>query len=183
MSRIADLKYEELSEAQRAVYDRIAAGPRGGVFGPLRVWLRSPDMAERLQSLGAFCRYDTSLPPRLSELAILTTAVVWQAGFEWTSHEKRALAAGHAPEMLETLRRGERPAFAEADEALVYDLSRELHETRTLSAATFERGVSVLGEKTLVELVGLLGYYATISMTINAFALPVSPGTQEPFRR
>ena len=182
MSRIPEVAYEEMSGEQREVHDRIASGPRGGVYGPLRIWLRSPALAERLQSLGEFCRYNTSLPPRLSELAILTTAVVWQAGFEWTSHEKHGLAAGLAPEVLEKIRRGEQPDLADAGEAIVYDLTRELSGTRTLSAATYERAVAVLGEVALVELVGLLGYYATISMTINAFDVAITPGAREPFR-
>jgi len=102
--RIPDWKLENLTPAQRKVHDAIIAGPRGRVEGPLRVWIMSPELAERAQELGAFCRYGTSLPPRLSELAILTTGAFWQAGFEWHAHAPIALKAGVSADALEAIR-------------------------------------------------------------------------------
>jgi 4-carboxymuconolactone decarboxylase len=181
MQRIPVLARDALDEAQRAAYDAIASGPRGVVQGPLNVWLHSAELANKAQALGAFCRYGTSLPPRLSELAILVTAVHWQAGFEWYAHAKLGLQAGLDPAQVELLRTGGTPRFAAEDEALVHDLASELLKTRTISPATYERGERVLGRKGLVELIGILGYYQLISMTIKAFGVELPPGEAEPF--
>ena len=181
MPRLPDIIPEELTPAQRAVFDRIVAGPRGRVEGPLRVWLSSPDFAERAQNLGTFCRFGSSLPPRLSELAILVTGAYWQAGFEWYAHAPLAVSAGIDAGAVETIRTGGTPTFAKPDEAIVYTFSTELVTRRRVSPATYATAITELGEKSVVELVGLLGYYAMISMTIVAFEVPVPPGEREPF--
>jgi 4-carboxymuconolactone decarboxylase len=181
MQRIPVLERDELDEAQRAAYDAIASGPRGVVQGPLNVWLNSAALAQHAQALGAFCRYGTSLPPRLSELAILVTAVHWQAGFEWYAHAGLGLKAGLDPAQVEVLRTGGTPDFAAEDERLVHELATELLRTRDVSAATYARGEAMLGRQALVELIGILGYYQLISMTIKAFRVAVPPGEAEPF--
>lgn len=170
-----------LSPAQRKVFDAIRSGPRGVVQGPLRVWLQSAELADRAQALGAFCRYGTSLPPRLSELAILVTGAFWKAGFEWAVHAPIAVRAGLSEEVVEALRKGKRPDFAEEDAAAVYDFSRELHENHRVSDATYRRACEILSPRTVVELVSLLGYYTLISMTINAFDVPLPEGVSDPF--
>ena len=93
MTRTPEIVYAELDADQRRVYYAIVAGPRGQVQGPLKVWLQSAQLADRAQALGAFCRFGTSLPPRLSELAIITMGAHWRAGFEWFAHE---LLTAHA---------------------------------------------------------------------------------------
>jgi 4-carboxymuconolactone decarboxylase len=179
--RIPDWKPEDLTPAQRKVHDAIIAGPRGRVEGPLRVWLMSPGLAERAQELGAFCRYGTSLPPRLSELAILTTGAFWQAGFEWHAHAPIALKAGVPAEALEAIRLGKEPKFAREDEQAVYEFSRELWNKRRVSDAIYKRTTGLLGNNAVVELVAILGYYGLISMTINAFEVPLPQGADQPF--
>jgi len=179
MFRIPDIDESRLSPEQRKVYDAIVAGPRGVVRGPLRIWLHSAPLAERAQDLGAFCRYHSSLPPRLSELAILTTAAVWKAGYEWTVHAPEALAAGIDPATIEAIRQNRRPRFDQPDSAAVYDFTRELLETRQVSEETLSRARAELGVRGLVDLVGILGYYGLISMTINAFGVP--PDGPDPF--
>ena len=181
MSRLPDLTLETMSPEQRQVHDMIASGPRGVVEGPLKVWLHSPELAERAQALGAFCRYGTSLPQRLSELAILITGAHWRAGFEWHVHAPIAIKAGIDPEAAEALRTGATPAFARQDDAAVHAFATELLRTRTVSAATYARAQAALGPRGVVDLVGVLGYYGFISMTINAFAVPLPPGAPEPF--
>src|ERR1700758_4790678 len=94
MTRTPEIVYAELDADQRRVHDAIVAGPRGQVQGPLRVWLQSAQLADRAQALGAVCRFGTSLPPRLSELAILITGAFWRAGFEWHVHAPIAVKAG-----------------------------------------------------------------------------------------
>ena len=170
-----------LSPAQRLVFDAIRSGPRGIVEGPLRVWLQSAELADKAQALGAFCRYGTSLPPRLSELAILVTGAFWKAGFEWAVHAPIAIRNGVSEEIVEAIRMGARPDFALEDEALVHDFSRELHQNHAVSDATYQRACAALSPVGVVELVGLLGYYTLISMTINAFNVPLPEGIPAPF--
>jgi len=181
MARIPDLVVEKLNAEQRQVYDAILSGPRGIVEGPLRVWVTSPGLANHAQALGAFCRYNTSLPPRLSELAILVTGSYWRAGFEWAVHAPIAIKAGIAPAISEAIRLGQKPDFAAADEAAVYAFARELLEQRGVSDATYARAVEQLGQQGVVDLVGILGYYALISMTIKAFEVPLPAGAPDPF--
>ena len=179
--RIPDWKPEDLTPAQRKVHDAIVAGPRGRVVGPLRVWLLSPELAERAQELGAFCRFQTSLPPRLSELAILVTGAFWGAGFEWHAHAPLAIKAGIPAHAVEAIRRGKPPELAGEDEQAVYEFSRELWTRHRVSDATYRRIADLLGNETVIELVGILGYYGLISMTINAFEVPLPEGADQPF--
>ena len=175
------LDENELSDAQRAVYEAIASGPRGVVQGPLRVWLQSAELADKAQALGAFCRYGTSLPPRLSELAILITGAFWKSGFEWAVHAPIAIENGVAEEIAETIRRGGRPEFLRADEQVLYDFCHSLHHLHEVPDAIYRKACEILGTGGVVELVGLLGYYTLISMTINAFKVPLPDGAEEPF--
>ena len=181
MPRLIDIVPENLEPDQRRVHDAILAGPRGRVEGPLRVWIRSPELAERAQALGAFCRFGSSLPPRLSELAILVTGAHWKAGYEWYAHAPIGLAAGLSPDAVEAIRKGETPAFAKADEAVVYEFASQIWDRKRVTDAAYRHAVTVLGERAVVDLVGILGYYALISITINAFEVPIPPGTLEPF--
>lgn len=181
MTRIPDLAPATMTPEQRRVHDMIASGPRGLVQGPLRVWLHSPALAERAQALGAFCRYGSSLPPKLSELAIIITGAHWRAGFEWHVHAPIAEKAGLAPAAVEAIRTGRDPGFTQEDEAAVYAFATELLRTHTVSEATFARARAALGDVTVVDLVAVLGYYGFISMTINAFAVALPPGAKEPF--
>ncbi|WP_299822862.1 carboxymuconolactone decarboxylase family protein [uncultured Jannaschia sp.] len=174
---------ETLTPRQREVHDRIASGARGRVEGPLRVWLHSPELADRSQALGAFCRYETRLPARLSELAILVTGAVWKSGFEWAVHAPIAERAGVSPDTIEAIRTGRSPSFSaeSEDEAAVYEFSLALHRERRVDDKTYARLVAVIGSEGAVELVGILGYYTLISMTINTFAVPLPEGTEDPF--
>ena len=181
MARMPDIVYAELDADQRRVHDAITAGPRGQVQGPLRVWMQSAQLADRAQALGAFCRFGTSLPPRLSELAILVTGAHWRAGFEWFAHAPIAIKAGIDPAAVEAIRVGKAPALAQPDAAAVYAFAHELLTTRDVSDATYRQILAQLGQKGVVELVGILGYYGLIAMTIKAFEVPLPAGTPEPF--
>lgn len=176
MFRIPPLQTDAMTAEQRDVHDRIASGPRGGVRGPLAIWLHRPELADLAQSLGRYCRYDSSLPPRLSELAILTTARVWNADYEWQTHLPHALAAGLSQDITDALSRDETPVFTAEDEELVYLFTRELNEKKSVSDALFERTLARLGRDATVDLVGVLGYYSLISMTIKAFEVPPAAG-------
>src|SRR5215831_832113 len=181
MPRTPDIVYAELDADQRKVYDAILAGPRGHVVGPLKVWLQSAQLADRAQALGAFCRFGTSLPPRLSELAIITMGAHWRAGFEWFAHAPIAIKAGIDPAAVEAIRTGKTPKLGQQDEAAVYGFAHELLTTREVSDATYNEAVARLGKKGVVELTGILGYYGLISMTIKAFEVRLPSGTPDPF--
>jgi 4-carboxymuconolactone decarboxylase len=181
MARLPDIDPAALTPEQRRVYDAILSGPRGIVEGPLRVWVNSPGLADKAQALGAFCRYGTSLEQRLSELAILTTGAHWQAGFEWAVHAPIALAAGLDPAAVEAIRTGGEPDLPKPDERAVYAFSSELLRHRRVSDATYAAAVAALGQLGVVDLVGILGYYGLISMTINAFDVPLPADAPAPF--
>ena len=181
MPRLPELDVAKLSPEARKVYDAIVAGPRGKVEGPLKVWLQSPTLADRAQQLGAFCRFDTSLEPRLSELAILLTGAYWKAGFEWAVHAPAALKAGLDAEAVEAIRVGRKPVLPRTDEAAVYAFATKLLRNRRVPMSTYRLATGELGQRGVVDLVGILGYYTLVSMTIVAFQLPLPPGTPDPF--
>jgi 4-carboxymuconolactone decarboxylase len=180
MSRLPELRYDEMTEDQQRVHDEIKAGPRGKVVGPLQVWLHSPELADRAQRLGAFVRYHSTLPAELSELAILVTARAWQADFEWHAHVGPARSAGIPDAVIEAVRLGAEPALADAKSRAVYTVARDLHATRALSDDTYARAEAALGRQGLVDLVGILGYYTLVSMTLKAFAVS-TPDRASPF--
>lgn len=176
MQRIPPLDIDKLSPDQRAVYDAIASGPRKGVRGPLAVWLQRPLLADRAQALGRYCRYDSSLPPRLSELAILMMGRHWLAEYEWAAHKPFALEAGLDIAIIDAIRDGREPAFVNRDEALIYQFMRELHQQLGISDALYAELQSHVGQDGLVDLVGIAGYYTLISMTIKVFHVPPPAG-------
>lgn len=180
MGRLHDLAYDEMNAEQRRIHDEITAGPRGAVVGPLKVWLHSPALADRAQKLGAFARYHSSLPPHLSELAILTTGSIWQADFEWYAHVGPAREAGIPEPVIEAIRCGIEPPLEDAPSKAVYRVAREIHENRRLSDETYQAAATTLGEQGLVDLIGILGYYTLISMTLNAFEVD-TPDNSKPF--
>lgn len=181
MTRIQTLDYSALSDAQKSVHDAISSGPRGVVQGPLKVWLESPELADKAQALGAFCRYDTSLPARLSELAIIVTGAFWEAGFEWHIHAPIAISEGIHEDIVQAIYIHDEPVFTRKDERVVYEFARELLSTRAISDDTFATAKETLSYRGVVDLIGVLGYYGLISMTIKAFNVPLPEGAAVPF--
>ncbi|CAB3801596.1 hypothetical protein LMG28688_05388 [Paraburkholderia caffeinitolerans] len=166
---------------QKAVLDEILSGPRGNLNGPFLGWIHSPELAQHAQRLGAFCRYNTGLSLRLSELAILVTAVRWQAQAEWYIHYPIALKAGVPEALAEQIRTGAQPRFDEPDDALIHAFVTELYDTKRVSDATYARAVERFGHETTINLVGLLGYYALVAMTLNVFGMRAEGQTSLPF--
>ncbi len=156
---------------QQRIAAEIASGPRGVVAGPLAIWLHRPGLADTAQALGAYCRYVTSLGPRLSELAILVTGRVFGSEYEWFAHKDHALAAGLPATTIEAIRLNQTPDFETEEERVVYDVARAAHLNRRLDDALYARAMDLLGQDRLVDLVGLLGYYTLISLTINVFGV------------
>ena len=159
----------------------ILAGPRGKVVGPLKVWLNNPGLAEHAQALGAYARFNSSLPPRLSELAICVTGAFWKANYEWYAHAPLAIKAGIDPAAIEAIRTGATPKLTKSDEQAIYDFVSEMVATKRVSNATFERAKKELSETGVIDLVGIVGYYSLVSVTLNAFELPLPEGEKLPF--
>ncbi len=178
MPRLDPPAPDAMTPRQREVHDAIANGPRGGARGPFGPWLHSPEFADRAQALGKYLRFDSNLPLRLSELSIITTGRLWRSSFEWQIHSGIALENGISAEIIESIRRRETPKFDKADEQVVYDFTLALHTDRKVTQALYDRAVAVLGEPSVVDLVGLCGYYTLISMTLNVFE--VTPLEENP---
>ena len=172
--RLALIEESQMNDAQRALMAAIRSGPRGKsmtIRGPFAVWLHAPEFGHLAQALGGHCRYQTALPPRLSEFAILCTARQWRAQYEWFAHAPMAEKAGVKPKTIQELRAGREPKTAPKDERAIYACIQELYKTRRLSDRSYKRVHAMLGDKAMVELVGILGYYALISMTLNVFRM------------
>jgi 4-carboxymuconolactone decarboxylase len=176
--RVAILKEEQLNPTQRALLDAMRSGPRGKALpirGPFAAFLHAPAFGDLAQRLGAHCRYRTTVPPRLSELAILCTARLWRAQFEWYAHEPMALKAGVSPKTVRDLKAGRAPKAAPKDERAIYEFVQELYKTRRVSDRTYKKVRAFLSDESMVELVGVLGYYSLISMTLNVFQMLPPP--------
>jgi len=182
--RLTPPRADALSPAQKELRDAIARGPRAGftMSGPFAIWMEAPEYGKLAQALGGFVRYQTSLEPRLSELAILCTARHWRAQYEWTAHAPIAEAAGVKAATIRAIRAGRRPAGAPKDELAVYDFARGLYRDRRVSDAAYKKVHAILGNRGTVELVGILGYYATVAMMLDVFRAAIDPSEELPFR-
>lgn len=178
--RLATLAYDQLSPEQKAAWDEVVAGPRKKMHGPFFIWLHSPELLSRGQKLGLYARFQSSLPQRLSELCILMIAAHWKAAGEWVDHAPIAGELGVDADALEALRKGLPARFAAADEMAAYELAQELLATRDVSDATYARARAVLGERGILDLVAVLGYYSLIAMSMKTFALEPE-GVADPF--
>jgi 4-carboxymuconolactone decarboxylase len=170
-----------MDAAQRRVYERIAAGPRGKVQGPLRAALHNAELADRWQALGELLRYRTTLTPRLSELAILVTGRACRSPFEWYAHRLEAERAGLEAGIIEAILAGETPLRLGEDDAIVHRYAVELNRTKSVSDPTYAAALARFGERTLVELTALVGYYTMVAMTLNAHEIPLPEGVAPAF--
>ena len=172
--RLPILDEAQMTDAQRSLLEAIRSGPRGQSItprGPFAVWLHAPEFGHLAQALGGHCRYKTALPARLSEFAILCTARQWRAQYEWFAHAPLAEKAGVSAKTIADLRAGREPKSAAKDERAIYAFARELYKTNRVSDRTYKRVHAFLSDAATVELVGILGYYALISMTLNVFRM------------
>ncbi|APC18733.1 4-carboxymuconolactone decarboxylase [Pseudomonas frederiksbergensis] len=180
-SRLGALAEDQMDDAQRAVLKEILSGPRGNLDGPFLAWIHSPELANHAQRLGAFCRYSTRLELRLTELAILFTAAWWQSQAEWQIHEPIARKAGVSDTVIEALRQQAAPDFEREDESLVYRVGKALYVNRRVDDALYAEAIEAFGEPAVVELIGVLGYYALVAMTLNVFAVRRDADAPLPF--
>jgi len=177
--RLPVLTEDKLDHAQRTLLESMRAGPRGArvkLGGPFGVYMHAPQYGEMTQQLGAFVRFKTSLEPRLSEFAILCTARMWRAQYEWHAHAPIAEQAGVKPEVIRDIKAGRMPKKAAKDERAIFDFVHELYKTRRVGERNYKRVQSFLGDRGTVELVGILGYYTAVSMILNVFNVPLPEG-------
>jgi len=182
---------DKLTPEQQALTDAIKSGPRaklassgaskpGPLGGPFNVWLRSPGIGNLVQQLGEEIRFRSSLAGKLNELAILVTARNWTSQYEWVAHHKLALEGGLDPKIADAIAQGQRPAGMDADETLVYEFSSELQQTQGVSDAMHARAVTRFGERGVVDLISVNGFYVLVSMCLNVDRTPVPPDTPLP---
>ncbi len=176
MARIPDLAPEEMTERQKMLAHEIAATRHGVLRGPFAIWIRIPDLVERANAIGNFLREGTSVPRRLSELAILVTARHWTAQYEWFAHERQAVDAGVPEAVVEAIRNRRRPDFAEEADGIVYALCTELYENKKVSDATYQAAEKAFGREQVIELVTIATFYAMIAMVLVTFEAPVPGG-------
>jgi 4-carboxymuconolactone decarboxylase len=192
--RFPILQPDQMNAEQKKLLDALLAGPRGGGDaspeavqkmlrgGPFNAWMRSPDLGNRLQNVGAYIRYKTSLPLRLNEFAILITAREWTSQYEWYAHYPLALKAGLDAKLADQLGLGKRPSAMKDDEAAVYDFCTQLHRTRKVDDAAFNRALALFGEQGVVDLIGVSGYYTAVSMTLNVAHVMPPDGVPLPLK-
>ena len=176
--RFQPLAYDQMTPEQKGLADSILAGPRTSLDGPFNVLLRSPEMGDLAQKLGAYARFHSSLPPRLSELAILITARFWTAQFEWQAHHKNALAAGLSPAIIDAIAAGKRPLAMQPDEEAVYNFCTEVLNTKQASDAIFQAAKEKFGERGVVDMMAVVGYYQFVSLLLNVDRYPLADGAQ-----
>ncbi len=181
--RLPAIPEDELTPEQRSLIDSIRSGPRGQfkMSGPFYCYLHAPAFGELAQKLGAHCRFGTKVPPRLSEFAILVTAQHWKSHYEWAAHAPIAERQGVKPETIRDLRVGRAPKTAPKDERAIHAFIKEIYRDKRVSNRTYQSVRALLGDAGTVELVGLLGYYAMVAMTLDVFRMPVPAGQPLPF--
>ena len=167
-----------MSPQQRSAYDEAAAGPRGHAPAPMAAWIRNPELARRAQKLGELIRYEISLPARLRELAILVIARHWSADHEWQVHSKEALKQGLSADAISDIEHGRSPAFESPAERLAHDFTRSIIDSRSVPGPLYDAALAAFGEKGVVELVGVVGYYTFVSMTLTTFEIG-APGDHD----
>ena len=169
----------ELSPRQQEISDRIASR-RGGTRGPFLVWLRSPELCEKVEALGAYCRFESALHPRLRELSLLIAARHFDAQYSWNAHVGKAVDLGVSAESLRALAAGEEPSFASGDEQVLYQLSTEILRDHFVSDETFALALAEFGERGLVDVIGCLGNFSMLAMLLNTFQVDLQ-AVEAPF--
>src|SRR5436305_5598529 len=197
MSQAADrfqiIPPDQMNAEQKKLREGLVAGPRSQNYGsdaigrvlrtgPFNAWMRSPEVGMRLQAVGEFVRFKTSIPQRLNELAILITAREWTSQYEWYAHHALAMKAGLDPKIAEDIAAGKRPENMKEDEAAVYDFCIQLHRSKKVDDNNFKRVKTLFGEQGVIDLIGVSGYYSLVSMTLNVAEVPVPDGKQLPLK-
>ncbi len=180
--RFKPLKYDEMTPEQKTMIDHLLTGERGGANGPFNVLLRSPEVGDLGQQFGGAMRFRTGLPRDVSEVIIIMTGRFWMAQYEWNSHKNAALQNGVSPAIVDAIATGKRPTGMPPEMEVAYNLIDELLTTHQVTDATFKAAKDKYGERAVVDMVGLSGWYGLVSMLLNVDRYPLPPGVQPGLR-
>jgi len=181
--RMPEIPLDKMSPAQRTIADAIMSGPRGRMSGPFNAWLRSPELADRLQKVGEYVRFNSSLDKRVNEMAILMTAQAWGSTYEWYAHAPLALKAGLDPAIITAIGTGRKPDNMKDDEAIVWEFTTQLRRDHGVDDAIYARALEKFGERGIIDLIGVNGYYDVVSMTLNVAHVKPPADAELPFKQ
>jgi 4-carboxymuconolactone decarboxylase len=181
--RMPEIPLDKMSAAQRAIADAIMSGPRQRMSGPFNAWLRSPELADRLQRVGEYVRFNTSLDKRVNEMAILMTAQAWGSQYEWYAHAPLALKAGLDPAIIAAIGAGRKPDNMKDDEAIVWEFTTQLRRDHGVDDAIYAKALEKFGERGIIDLIGVNGYYDVVSMTLNVAHVKPPADAELPFQQ
>ena len=181
--RMAPIPLDKMSPAQRKVAEAIMSGPRGGLSGPFNAWLRSPELADRLQKVGEYLRFNTSLDKRVNEMAIIMTAQAWGSQYEWYAHAPLAIKAGLDPAIVAAIGAGKKPDNMKDDEAIVWEFTTQLRRDHGVDDAIYAKALEKFGERGIMDLVAVNGYYDVVSMTLNVARVAAPAGEEFSFKQ
>ena len=192
--RFKRIPVTEMTPPQKQYFEALMAGPVSGtgsaavvqgatsVGAPFNVYMRSPVLAEQFRKTGEYIRFNSTIPARLNEFAILITARQWTAQYEWFAHHRLALKAGLSPEVAADLALGKRPANMKPDEEAVYNFCSELYSTHAVSDANYKAVLDLYGEQGVVDLIAVSGYYVMVAMILNVNRTPLPAGNELPLK-
>lgn len=176
--RFKPLKWDEMTPAQKTMMEHLVNGERRGAGGPFNVLLRSPETGDLVQQFGAQMRFHSSLPRKLNEMAIIITARHWTAQYEWNAHRAAAAQAGLNESIIQSIAAGKRPTTLDADETIIYNFATELLNTKQVGDAAFKAVKDKFGERGVVDLINVMGYYQLVSMLLNVDRYPLPAGVK-----
>ena len=176
--RMPPIPADNMSADQIEAVDELRRVRGSELRGPWHPLLRSPEVLQRSRAMGDYLRYDSALPPQLSEFLILLTAREWTQQYEWHAHRTIALEAGIAPETVTAIAEGRRPETMTTEQSALYGLFTELHRNRTVSDATYAAVAGALGERGVIDAVGIIGYYTMLAMVMNTAHTPLPAGAE-----
>ena len=181
--RMGPIAPERMTDAQKAAVAEMTAGERGSLTGSYVPIMRSPGLMHPLQKVGEYFRFQCGLEPRLKEMAALMAARLWTQQYVWEAHTRAALKCGLSIAIMEAIAEGRRPEVMSEDEHIVYDFFTELFANKSVSDATYSRAAAQLGEKVLIDIIGLAAYYASMAMILNVARTPPAGVSQVPRKR
>src|SRR6202165_25111 len=173
-NRFKTLNYDEMTPEQKTMIDHLLAGERGGVRGPFNVLLRSPEVGDLGAEFGGAMRFRTGLPADVREVIIIMTGRCWMAQYEWNAHQAAALQNGVSQAIVDAIATGKRPTGMKPEMEIAYNLIDELLTTHQVTDATFKAAKDKYGERGLVDMIGLSGWYGLVSMLLNVDRFPFS---------
>ena len=180
--RFPQLTMDQLDEKQKPLGEQIMKVSSVGLGGPYNPMIRSPVLGQRLYDLFYYLRWQTSVPTKLNEFAILIIGRQWRSQVEWFAHAPLAAKAGLSPDIIAELKASKRPSNMAEDEAVVYDFVTELTTTQKVSDATYARAKKVFSDQQIVDLTAVAGNYVMVAMILAATESTVPPDKVEPFK-